>query len=63
VVPTARSPDAGIEPASGEAGWKAGAPSRPAGKPALPVGRRFQYLEARRLRITRLPRFLALSYP
>jgi hypothetical protein len=26
VAPAARSPDAGIEPASGEAGWKAGAP-------------------------------------
>ncbi len=39
VVPAARSPDAGIEPASGEAGWKAGAPRksrRSQGKPALP---------------------------
>jgi hypothetical protein len=37
IASAARSPDAGIEPASGEAGWKAGAPSWPAGKPALPV--------------------------
>ena len=29
VAPNARSPDAGIEPASGEAGWKAGATSKP----------------------------------
>jgi hypothetical protein len=39
VAPAARSPDAGIEPASGEAGWKAGAPRksrRSQGKPALP---------------------------
>jgi|AVFP01.1.fsa_nt_gi hypothetical protein len=40
VVPAARSPDAGIEPASGEAGWKAGAPResrRSQGKAALSV--------------------------
>jgi len=37
-----RSPDAGSEPASGEAGWKAGAPSGP----ALPVGRRSQWAGA-----------------
>jgi hypothetical protein len=39
VAPAARSPEAGIEPASGEAGWKAGAPRksrRSQGKPALP---------------------------
>jgi hypothetical protein len=35
VALAARSPDAGIEPASGEAGWKAGAPSKPA-LPGLP---------------------------
>jgi hypothetical protein len=49
VAPAARSPDAGIEPASGEAGWKAGAPREsrrsqeklgpPAFQPARGLGR------------------------